>query len=164
MSKNQSIVATAIVLLSCTSCTKVLYSTNQVLAAYKTKSDVIAEFGLPAQKRQEGSITEWLYDYGSVGIRGSYTTANANGSASVYGNSVYGQASGNSSNVTTSTNYQRYLKFTFDGRDRITKWEYQGVDLSVRKKAPGRTIACVLIGVAAVVILVIAASSGGGDD
>lgn len=149
-------------ILFCCSCTKVVYTTSQYLSEFQTKNDVIGRFGLPNEKRQEGYTTEWLYDFGSVEIRNSYTMANGQATINAYGNSVYGNANGSGSNVQIFTNYQRYLKFTFNGRDRVTSYTWQGVNFDQRKAAPGKTIALVVVSAAAIAAIIILAGSGDG--
>ena len=147
----------AVVVLSCfTNCTKVVYTTSQYLSDLRTKKDVVDYMGLPAEQRTGEGITEWLYDYGSVGIGGSFSNGNVNASARSSGNTVYGNATGNSSTVTVFSNFQRYVKFTFDANGTTIRYAYQGVDFSKRKAAPGKTIALVLVCIAAAVGVVIA--------
>jgi hypothetical protein len=163
MLKIKCLALAVLVVFSSVSCTKVIYTTQQNLASYSTKDQVLERFGIPTEKREEGYVTEWIYYYGSVNISSQLTYAQVHANATASGNSVYGSAYGSQNTNTVSTNVARYVKFTFEGRGRVTKYEWQGVDLSTRKAAPGRTIACVLVGVAAIAAIVIAASSGGGD-
>ena len=125
----------------------------------RTKKDVVEYLGLPTQQRQGEGITEWVYDYGTIGIGGAYSMGNANANVNRYGNSAYGSATGNISTVSVFSNFQRYIKFTFDARGNTTRYAYQGVDLSKRKKAPGKTIALVAAGVLVLAGLVILGAS-----
>ncbi|HWD89822.1 MAG TPA: hypothetical protein VG367_16940 [Mucilaginibacter sp.] len=45
-------------MLSLFSCTKVLYTHEQVMNRYQSKQDVIGKFGMPAEKKTNGDGTE----------------------------------------------------------------------------------------------------------
>lgn len=137
-----------------TNCTRLVYSTDQYLGDMRTKKDVVDYLGLPTQQREGEGITEWLYDYGTISIGGAYSMGSANANVNRYGNSAYGSATGNVSTVSVFSNFQRYVKFTFDARGNTTRYAYQGVDLSKRKKAQGKTIALVIAGVVVIVGLI----------
>jgi len=141
-----------IILFVFTSCTKVIYTHNQVMGRYQNKSQVVAGFGLPTEKRSGEGIEEWLYNYGTVSTRTGFGNSNTN--ASVYGNdnSAYGNANTTSLNVTQFTPYARFVKFTFDAQGNVLKWQSQGVDNSERKKNTTGTILLIVGGAAFVVL------------
>jgi hypothetical protein len=136
-------------------CTKLVYTTDQYLGNFRTQKGVVTAFGLPTQQRQGQGITEWIYDYGSMGIGSTYSLGNANANVNSYGNSSYGNASGSISSVSVFSNFQRYVKFTFDNQGNATRYEYRGVDFSERKKARGKTVALIGIGLAVMAGLII---------
>jgi hypothetical protein len=100
-------------ILMLTSCTRVIYSHNDVMDAYRTKSDIITRFGLPTEKRQEGDIEEWYYSYGSR-------------TSSVYNNIAYGN--NRPVIIGRSNTTDKYIKFTLKN-DKVTNWTTQGVNL-----------------------------------
>lgn len=119
------------------SCTKELYSHDQVMQQFKTKKELIDRFGLPTEKRQEGNITEWLYDFGNASKDVSTVRTTGNGAL-----------------VTNFNSYRRYLKFEFDENGTITKTFSQGVDLSIRVRDKAKTTTVTLMGAAVAVGLV----------
>lgn len=143
------------------SCTKVLYTHQEVMARYTTKSDVVNRFGLPSQKREGEGIEEWLYDYGTVSTATNFGNSRTN--ASIYSgyNSVYGNSNTNTLNVTQFSQYQRYIKFTFDKSGNVTRWD-SNVNLTERKAAPGRTVLYVVSVVAISVGLALLLNSDSG--
>lgn len=153
MSKNLSVLLFVLSSISLSSCTKLVYSTDQYLSDLRSKKDVVDRFGLPAEQREGEGITEWLYDYGTVGVGGAYSLGSVNSS--------YGSATGSVSTVSVFSNFHRYVKFTFDRHGNMTRYEYRGVDFSERKKAPGKTIALIVIGAVVIVGLI---ALGASDD
>ncbi len=105
---------------SCITFYRVEKTNSQVLNSYKTKDQVLHNFGVPAHKRGEGTYSEWTYDFGSTNVSRS--------SANAYDN-YYGGVS--ASGTTVNETYSRYLKFTFNGNN-VTKWDCQGVDYTKR--------------------------------
>jgi len=116
------------------------------MARYKTKQDIVKDFGLPAEKRSGEGIEEWLYTYGTVTTR------------THLGNSTDNNASATSINVTQFNQYDSYVKFTLDGNGNVLKWESRGVDLAIRAKAPVRTVLYGLFWIGAIIVFAIAAS------
>ena len=96
-----------------TSCTRIIYSHNDVMDAYRTKSDIITRFGLPTEKRQEGDIEEWYYSFGSR-------------TSSVYNNIAYGN--NRPVIIGKSNTTEKYIKFTLKN-NAVTSWTTQGVNL-----------------------------------
>lgn len=146
------------ILLPLFSCTKTLYTAHQNMERYRTKQDVVSSFGLPSEKRSGEGIEEWLYSYGTVGTATGYRNTNATvngGYNSVYGNS-------NTVSVAQFSQYNRYVKFTLDAQGNVLKWESQGVDLAIKKAAPGKTILYLLGCIAVGVLIGVAAGSGSG--
>lgn len=112
-----------IFLLPFVSCTKVIYTHDQVMSRYSTKDQVISEFGLPTYKRSEGKIEEFIYSFGSR---------------------LVGQSFSNEGLRTTRINeYERYVKFTFSNNN-VTKWASQGVDYKVTKPNSGGTVLLII--------------------
>jgi hypothetical protein len=148
-----------LIMLSLFSCTKTIYTAQQNMQRYRTKQDIVNNFGLPAEKRSGEGIEEWLYNYGAVNVATGYRNTNATVNGDY--NSAYGNS--NTLSVTQFSQYNRYIKFTLNDRGNVIKWESQGVDLAVKQKAPGKTIAALSILLALTVGLAIAGSSGGGN-
>jgi hypothetical protein len=124
--KNLLIVIT---LLIFSSCTRVLYTHNQVMDRYHTKEEIIARFGLPTEKRQGENIEEWIYDFGTI----------SKGRGTGVGYRGISFSSGQYDNT------QKFIKFTFDSNGKLLKWDSQSVDLTEKKVSTGKTIAGVII-------------------
>ncbi|HEY4325476.1 MAG TPA: hypothetical protein VGN20_15880 [Mucilaginibacter sp.] len=118
-----------------TGCTKVVYTHSQVMERYKSKQDVVAEFGLPAEKRSGEGIEEWIYNYGAVSTTTTYGNQNTNNSVNgTASGGVNGNSNTNTAVVTQVNQYDRYVKFTFDTNGNVLKWGSQGINNEVRKK------------------------------
>ena len=131
---------TALCLTVCiSSCTRTLYTADEILSRYTTKDGVIGYYGLPTVKRQDGKYTEFYYDHGTGSVGSAYASGSARGSVTRTQNGAYGEVSGNGYAVGSVVNFNRYVKFTFDENDRVINAEARGVDLSVKQKAPGKT-------------------------
>lgn len=123
-------------MLSLFSCTKVIYTHDQVLSHYSNKQEVTKKFGIPTEKLTRDSTEEWLYRYDS------YNTITQH-SIEEYHNTQ-------TSNVMEFNRYQRYLIFIFDQKGNVTRCDFRGVDLSVKKKDTTATIALIAAGAAVV--------------
>ena len=133
-------------LLSLCSCTKVLYTHQQVLNRYQTRQDVISKFGMPTEKKtDEDSTEEWLYKFDQ---KGAFTD-----------HSFHEQLNTKTVAVAEFSRYKRYIIFTIDKQGRVIVSQFDGVNLEERVKNPGGTIALIAGGVAFVALLVVAASS-----
>lgn len=110
------------------SCTKVLYTQDQVLSRYKTKQNVEKAFGMPTEKTMNDMAESWLYRY-------YRDTKN--------GNEVQPYVNLHTDTVSVFNKYDRYLVFSFDNMGNVIKCDYTGVDLTVRKIKPGATLATV---------------------
>lgn len=123
------------------SCTTMLYTHEQVIERYKTKQDVTKRFGAPTEKKTSDTTEEWLYAFEKKN--------------SITDHSVTQLPNITTANVTAFSPHKRYLTFTFDKQGNVTRTDYQGVDLTEKKKSPGKTIALVLGAAALVVVLVV---------
>jgi|SRR6185503_1632065 len=122
-------------------CSKVVYTHEQVMNTYKTRSAVTKQFGTPTERRTGDSTEEWLYSYDrkSAGIAHADTLAK---------------------NVANFSNYQKFVLFNMDTKGNVLGWQCQGVDFTKRESQPGKTVALVAGGVAVVaVIAIISANS-----
>jgi hypothetical protein len=120
-------------MLSLCSCTKVLYTHGQVLSHYTKKEEVTKKFGTPAEKKISDTTEAWLYRYEK---NDSFT----NHSVDEFPNTQ-------TVTVAYFTRYKRYLVFTFDRKGNVVRCDFQGVDLTVKGKNTGGTIALITAGV-----------------
>jgi len=126
-------------LLSLFGCSKTLYTHDEVLGRYKTKQDVQKTFGIPTEKSVSDTSERWLYSYDkrhNVELHQNTQTATVN----------------------EFSKYERFLIFSFDKKDNVVRYDYTGIDLAVRKKKTGATIALIGGAVAVTAIAIIAAT------
>jgi len=135
----------ACLVMSLISCTKVVYSHEDYMSRFKTKQDVLNSFGLPTEKKIDGKIVEWMYDYRKG------PSHPAKGAA----NSINSNTSGNDHTVADLTDYKKNVRFTFDENDKVINYTTQEVNFAEKKPATGKTILLVLG------ILMTAALAGG---
>ena len=127
-------------LLSLFGCSKTLYTHDEVLGRYKTKQDVQKTFGMPTEKSVSDTSERWLYSYDkrhNVELHQNTQTATVN----------------------EFSEYERFLIFSFDKKDNVVRYDYTGIDLAVRKKKTGATIALIGGAVAVTAIVIIAATA-----
>lgn len=159
------------------SCTSVLQTHSEVMNSYNSKEAIISRLGVPHQKRVEGNIEEWIYDYGSYGISRARTTI-PNASLNTPTNTFKPIGTTNSGlkfasegikfnmpTIATTTirtdSYSKTVLFRF--RDnRLITWETEGVDFETRVKSPKKT--AWLIGGTVVGTLLIAKLAEPDDD
>lgn len=128
------------------------------------KDFVITNFGLPDQKITEGDYEQWIYMGDQITVTRNLptrttTTATAtpyyryNGSVNQVNANVntYGYGGGSVSQTRNS-----YVRLLFkDGK--VISWDSSGVDLSVKERSTGGTIAAVLGVIASVILTVVLA-------
>jgi hypothetical protein len=122
-------------MLSFFSCTKVVYTNQQVLGRYKTKQEVTQKFGVPAEKLMGSTREEWLYRFESKFPLKHLEMESLDTTSTV---------------VTQFKRNGRYAIFTFDGQGNVVSGEFKNIDVAERKLAAGKTIA--LLGGIAVVL------------
>jgi hypothetical protein len=127
-------------MLSLFSCTKTLYTHEQVLDRYKTKQAVAAKFGVPTEKIMSDTTDEWLYRYEGHRFSDEYHNTNA---ASVPGFNIY----------------KKYLIFSFDKQGNVVKRDGHGLNFTERKSETGWTIALIAIGAGLIAVLIIAGNA-----
>jgi hypothetical protein len=138
-------------LLSLYSCSKTIYTHEQVMQSYHTKAAVEKQFGLPDEIRETNGTTEWLYNCDSVSTFGSSKTQVAiNGKYSGIADSLNTK----SLKVAQFTNYFKYVKFTFDPQGIVLKEDSQGVNFAKKKKNTVGTVLLVAGLTGAIVFLV----------
>lgn len=128
-----------IAVLALSSCTKTLYTHEQVMSRYHNKKEVIARFGLPTDKRISDGVEEWYYDFGSVSTASTYGNANTGASVNRVGNTLYGNANTNAYVVTRYNNQSRYIKFVFNEEDTVSSWHSQGVPMAEKIRDKKKT-------------------------
>jgi hypothetical protein len=133
-------------MLSLFSCTRVLYTPEQVMGRYQNKKDVITRFGAPAEiKANDDGSEEWLYKF-------EKKTPSA-------GHSSNEQRNVKTVTVTRLNRYKRYIIFTIDRQGDVISWKFEGINLEEKQKNPGGTIA-LIAGSAAFIGLIVLVAHG----
>ena len=116
-------------MLSLFSCTRVVYTQQQVLSKYQTKEDVMKNLGIPTEKKSRDSTEAWLYRYWARNMFSNHS----------------GQAFHNTQTVTVTdfSHYNRYLVFVFDQKGNVIANKSYGVNLAKKKKNVIGTLALV---------------------
>lgn len=123
-------------MLSLFSCTKVVYTHDEVLSHYTNKQEVMKKFGPPTEKKISDTTEDWLYRYDSYNTITQHTIEQ-------YHNTQ-------TATVIDFSNYKRYLVFNFDQKGNVIRCDFQGVDLTVKKKDTAGTILLITAGAAIV--------------
>jgi hypothetical protein len=123
-----------LIMLSLSSCTKVVYTNQEVLGRYKTKQEVTQKFGVPAEKLLGSAMEEWLYRFESKFPMKHLEMESLDTTSTV---------------VTQFKRNGKYVIFTFDKQGNVLRTEFKNVDVAERKLATVRTIA-LLAGIAVI--------------
>src|SRR5258707_4291582 len=106
-------------MLSLFSCSKLVYSNEQVMNNYKTKGDIIKKFGSPTEKRSGDATEEWLYSYDRPGS-----------------NIIHPDTT--PKKVTNFSIYKRLVVFNMDMQGNVLNWQCKGVDFEKREQQPSK--------------------------
>ena len=128
------------VLVLC-SCSKKLYTHQQVMQGFHTKDDVFKRFGNPDIKRMADSTEIWIYNHDVSGK----TSQQKNKTPSV----------NDTTQASAAASQNTYINFIFDHSGNIIGYKSNGVDLSyVKKVSAGKNILNAL-GIAAILVVVV---------
>jgi hypothetical protein len=118
--------------------------------SYHTVADVRKQFGPPNQIIVSKDTLQWLYNCD--------TTSNfAETKTKVKVNGVYHLTPGINTvpdTVKQFSNYQRYVKFTFDKEGKVLSWTSAGVKFAQRKGKTLATVGIVVLSIAAALIII----------
>lgn len=139
-----------VLLLTFSSCIKVLNTHSQVMHSYKDKAAVTAQFGVPTEKINTESGEEWIYNMKQTkstmiaGVRSNTYVVISDSNAHYYDNL-------DSAGSGKTGQYKRYVSFTFDSSGMVKKWDSQRVNYmktALKKKATTWVLAgtAVLVG------------------
>jgi hypothetical protein len=121
------------------SCSKQIYSHEEVMQSYHTKGDVVRQFGQPDEIMVVNDTTRWLYNCGDASIFNDTKTK-------VKVNGVYNAGKGFNTipvSVKQFSQYDKYVKFSFNTDGKVLNWGSSGLNFAQRKPKPVATIAIV---------------------
>ena len=123
------------------SCSKKLYTHQQVMQGFHTKDDVFKRFGSPDIKRMADSTEIWIYNHDVSGKTQPPTpkTPLAN----------------DTTQIATAAVQNAYVNFIFDRSGNIVGYKSNGVDLSYVKKVSAGTNILNAMGVIAIIAVVV---------
>lgn len=149
--KNITIIIAAFIGLAfLSSCSKQIYSHQQVMLSYHTKDDVLRQFGEPDEIIAVNDTTKWLYNCSDPSVFNDTQTK-------VKINGVYNAASGFHTmpvSVKQFSEYSKYVIFIFDKDGKVLNWDSSGVNFAQRKTKVLATVAVVAGVVIGVVVIV----------
>jgi hypothetical protein len=109
------------------SCSKVVYTHQQVLQGFHTKNDVTKRFGVPDEKKTGDSFEEWTYYRDTVGALNKPKKGDTLKSVEEY-------KGADSLKAGQYAIHDRYIKFIFDTAGIVEGYKSNGVNLSATKK------------------------------
>jgi len=130
------------------SCSKKLYTHQQVMQGFHTKDDVFKRFGNPDIKRMADSTEIWIYNHDVSGKTSQpiVKAPSVNDTTKV---------STDSAKVSRAAPKNVYVNFSFDRAGNIIGYKSNGVDLSYVKKISAGTNILNALGVIAVIAVVV---------
>lgn len=157
MKTKQLLILTSLLLFTVlTSCSMRVWEATtthkQVMDTYRTRDQIVKQFGLPSTKKQEAEYEEWYFDYGTKTITDGQANSAGYGttSAAAVGGKTNGgllAALGGSSSANRTASNARvvqqelktFVKFTLQG-DKVILWDTKGVDFGkyewIKRKRP----------------------------
>src|SRR5581483_223444 len=114
------------------SCTKTIYTHEEVMSRYVTKNDVTKQFGNPAEKLTGETTEQWLYSFQKLpGQQPEFVVVKNT----------------NTKDVQSFSRYDRFIIFQFNKQGDVIQTFAQRVDFAQKKFSACKTIA--LIGISA---------------
>ena len=132
------------------SCSKKLYTHQQVMQTFHNKDDVFKRFGNPDIKRMADSTEIWIYNRDISGKTPPPTATNP--------------PVNDTTQTSTAAAQNIYANFMFDHSGNIVGYKSNGVDLSYVKKVSAGTNILNVLGATAIVILVVAVDAYSNGD
>ena len=123
------------------SCSKKLYTHQQVMQSLHTKDDVFKRFGNPDIKRMADSTEIWIYNH-DVSGKTPRTIANTT-------------RANDTTQVSAAVPQNVYINFMFDRGGSIVGYKSNGIDLSYVKKVSAGTNILNALGVVALIAIVV---------
>lgn len=124
------------------SCSKKLYTHQQVIQSLHTKDDVFKRFGNPDIKRMADSTETWIYNHDVSGKTSHMVTK------SVLLNDT--------TLISKTVPQNVFINFMFDRTGNIVGYKSNGIDLSYVKKVSAGTNILNVLGATAIIVLVVA--------
>jgi hypothetical protein len=124
------------------SCSKKLYTHQQVMQSFHNKDDVFKRFGSPDIKRTVDSTEVWIYNRDISGKTPQPVTKTT--------------PVNDTTQISTAASRAVYVNFIFDHNENVIGYKSNGVDLSYVKKVSAGTNILNVLGATAIVVIVVA--------
>lgn len=112
-------------LMSLYSCSRTVYSHQQVLQGMRNKNDVLKQFGKPDDTLKAENVEIWTYNKGELSVAPKPVKTDSAENDSTSDDTLY---------ATQPVDDKRYIKFTFDAAGNVTGYKSNGVDAGVSKR------------------------------
>ena len=144
-----------ITLLFLCSCTKKLYTHQQVMQSMHTKDDVLKKLGTPDEVKKGEDIEEWVYNRDTVHKPGKPKKTDTIFASNAQSDTL---------KVIQFPRHVKYIRFIFDQQGNIAGYKSQGVDFSYVKKESFGLTALKVLGIAALIAVAVAVDVYGNSD
>jgi hypothetical protein len=130
-----------VALLLC-SCSKKLYTHQQVMQSFHSKDDVLKRFGNPDIKRMADSTEIWIYNR-DMGTKSVDSTAKLS------------KINTDTTKALPMVKQGKYINFMFDRSGNVVGYKSNGIDLTYEKKISAGTNILKALGTAAIIAVIV---------
>lgn len=146
MSKFLTRYAIILCILFLCSCTKRVYTHQQVMQSFQNKDDVLKRFGNPDQVKEGEGIEEWVYNQDKVSDAGKSIKPDTIHATNEISDTL---------KATQPVKYNKYIRFIFNPDGTLAGYKSQGVDLSTVKKDSFGIALLKVLGIGALIVIVV---------
>jgi hypothetical protein len=132
-------------LLFC-SCTKKVYTHQQVMQGFHTKDDVLKQFGNPDQVKEGADIEEWTYN------RDKVSEPNKTNKPDTI---IATDAVSDTLKASQPVAYSKYIRFIFDREGNVAGYKTQGIDMSRTTQDSFGIGLLKVLGITALVVIIV---------
>ena len=136
----------ALCLLLFCSCTKHIYTHQQVMQGFHTKDDVLKQFGNPDQVKEGADIEEWTYNRDKAPGPNRTTKPDT---------IVATDAVSDTLKASQPVRYSKYIQFIFDHDGNVAGYKTQGVDMSRTTQDSFGIGLLKVLGITALVVIIV---------
>jgi hypothetical protein len=148
-------------LLFFSSCSKVVYTNQQVLQSFHTKNDVTKRFGNPENKSKGDGLEVWTYKFN----KDTTTRPQTNIASQSDTLKAYVPTAADSLKLRRyAERHDKYIKFMFDTTGTVAGYKSNGVNLSTTKKDNFGTGLLKVLGITAAIVVIVAVEIADNSD
>ena len=139
MRKIKNVITLLLVVFLLMSCSKNVYSHADFMSKFKSKDQVVSQFGIPNQQSEKEGYTNYTYNFGDAIPGINYRSTNTNAPVITSNGKLYTNADF-TNGIVRHKKFSRHATFMFDSQDRVVGWNTQGVDFAKTRLAVVKTI------------------------